>query len=95
MEDSKQSMQQIQQKPVNQSPELPSPVTHFTPNQRRTNIIVLLLVFVYPLGLILMLTLTKWPKRVKLLISVPLILFILLAIFFFIKVAFLPSPFQQ
>lgn len=43
----------------------------------KTIIVVLLLVFVYPIGLILMYIWMKWPGWVKLILSLPVVLLVL------------------
>ncbi len=43
----------------------------------KTIITVLLLIFVYPIGLIMMFVWTRWPNGVKALLLIPLLLFIL------------------
>lgn len=43
----------------------------------KTIVTVLLLLFVYPVGLILMWVWTNWPKWVKFLLTLPVVLFIL------------------
>lgn len=44
----------------------------------RTIIAVLALLFAYPVGVIIMWFMTKWPKRFKFLITVPLILILMI-----------------
>lgn len=46
-------------------------------NDTKTIIVVLVLLFAFPLGLVLMWIWTNWPKWVKLLITLPLIIFFL------------------
>lgn len=53
-------------------------------NDNKTTITLLLLIFVYPLGLIVMWFLPKWPVWVKILVSLPIILFIILIVAFVI-----------
>jgi len=79
-----QSIQQETQNPV-QPPSQVRPITEPTQPSNsdintRSIIAILLLLFFYPIGLIFMFTMTKWPKWVKLLISVPVILVILVII---------------
>lgn len=44
----------------------------------KTIIVVLTLILVYPVGLILMFLWMKWPKWVKIIISLPVLLFVLI-----------------
>lgn len=80
------------QNPVQPQPSIqPNSEPTQTPNNgmdTRSIITILLLLFFYPLGIIFMWFATKWPKWVKLLITLPIILtlvFILLTIFLITK----------
>lgn len=53
------------------------PQAHETSNDTKTIVTVLLLIFVFPVGLIVMWMWPKWPTWVKWLISIPIVLMIL------------------
>lgn len=61
---------------VNQSMNQQAP-TSGTSNDTKTIITVLLLVFIYPAGLIVMWTWTKWPIWLKIVLSLPVVILIL------------------
>lgn len=47
-------------------------------NDTKTIITVLLLIFFYPIGIILVWTLTNWPKWVKWVLSIPVIILLVI-----------------
>lgn len=86
-----QPVQQIQTNPIPQTVQ-PAPIIANTPpNDNKTLITVLLLIFFFPLGFILMWFWTKWPKWVKIVISLPTILIILGVISSIILIALNPA----
>jgi hypothetical protein len=58
-----------------------------SPSTIGTLIIIILLLFIYPIGLILMWNTTNWPKGIKWLITTPVILTI-----FFLIIGFILIP---
>lgn len=56
--------------------------------EMKTLIVILLLVFTYPVGLVMMFLWMDWPKWVKALIALPVILGLLVLVFVLIRVPF-------
>ncbi len=82
--------------PVNQPVSTPpitpvNPVSNGTSNDTRTIVTALLLLFLYPIGLIVMWSWTKWPLWLKILLSLPILLFVVAILFGLVLIAINPS----
>lgn len=55
-----------------------TPTSSGMSNDTKTLVTVLLLIFIYPVGLVLMWVWTHWPKWVKILLTIPVVILVLI-----------------